>query len=88
VEQMYQSEPPLTDPTRVGRTVLIERAMQMLGVSKRTVYYWIRQGRLRTIRTRGGSQRVLLESIRDLSDSQAPAASRPMPPEVLTGFTS
>ena len=36
---------------------------QLLGVSRRTVYYRIREGRLRTIRTLGGSQRVLVESV-------------------------
>ena len=36
----------------------------MLQVSRRTVYNWIREGRLQTIRTLGGSQRVLLESLR------------------------
>ncbi len=56
-----------------GRSVLIDQAMEMLGVSKRTVYYWIRQGRLQTIRTRCGSQRVLVSSMAGLSASFAPA---------------
>ncbi len=46
-----------------GRSVLIEDAAALLGVSRRTVYYWIRNGRLETVRTRGGSQRVLMQSI-------------------------
>jgi excisionase family DNA binding protein len=46
-----------------GRSVLIEQAAELLGVSRRTVYYRIREGKLRTIRTRCGSQRILLESI-------------------------
>ena len=37
----------------------------LLGVSRRTVYYRIREGRLRTIRTLGGSQRVLVESVQE-----------------------
>ena len=45
------------------RSLLIDDAARSLGVSRRTVYYWIRDGRLRTIRTRGGSQRVLCSSI-------------------------
>jgi excisionase family DNA binding protein len=49
-----------------GGSVLIDHAMRILGVSRRTVYYWIRQGRLRTVRTRMGSQRVLLDSIREM----------------------
>jgi excisionase family DNA binding protein len=47
----------------VGRSVSIEQAAQLMGVSRRTVYYRIRDGRLRTIRTLGGSQRVLLDSV-------------------------
>jgi len=35
-------------------------------VSRRTIYYRIREGRLQTIRTRGGSQRVTLASIEAL----------------------
>ncbi len=50
---------------RVGRSVSLGQAAVMLHVSIRTVYYWIREGRLRTIRTLNGSQRVLMESIRE-----------------------
>jgi excisionase family DNA binding protein len=50
------------------RSVLVDQAAQMLGVSRRTVYYRIREGRLRTVRTRGGSQRVLVDSIEALRD--------------------
>lgn len=45
-----------------------------MGVSRRTVYYRIRDGRLRTIRTRCGSQRVLLSSIEALTGKTAEAA--------------
>ena len=51
---------------QVGRSVSIEQAAQLLGVSRRTVYYRIRDGRLRTIRTLGGSQRVLLDSVDEM----------------------
>jgi excisionase family DNA binding protein len=47
-------------------SVMIDHAAEILGVSRRTVYYRIREGRLLTIRTIGGSQRVLLESIQAL----------------------
>ena len=50
----------------MGRTLFIDEAAAVLGVSRRTVYYRIRQGRLKTIRTRCGSQRVLLASIQRL----------------------
>jgi len=48
------------------RSLLIPDAAELLGISRRSVYYRIRDGRLRTIRTRGGSQRVLLSSIERL----------------------
>ena len=51
---------------QVGRSVSIEQAAQILGVSRRTVYYRIRDGRLRTIRTLGGSQRVLMDSVDEM----------------------
>jgi excisionase family DNA binding protein len=50
---------------QLGRSVTIDQAAQLLGVSRRTVYYRIREGRLRTIRTLGGSQRVLIESVQE-----------------------
>jgi excisionase family DNA binding protein len=50
----------------VGRSVSIEHATQILRISRRTIYYYIRDGRLRTIRTLGGSQRVLLASIEEM----------------------
>jgi excisionase family DNA binding protein len=49
-----------------GRSYLIDDAARLLGVSRRTVYYRIREGRLLTIRCRAGSQRVLLSSIERL----------------------
>lgn len=51
---------------QVGRSVSIEQAATLLGVSRRTVYYRIRDGRLRTIRTIGGSQRVLMDSVEEM----------------------
>jgi excisionase family DNA binding protein len=47
----------------VGRSVSLAQAATLLGVSRRTVYNRIRTGHLQTIRTIGGSQRVLLESL-------------------------
>ena len=48
---------------RIGRSVSLDHAAQLLGVSRRTIYNRIREGRLQTIRTLGGSQRVLVESM-------------------------
>jgi excisionase family DNA binding protein len=50
---------------RIGRSVSLDHAAELLGVSRRTIYNRIRDGRLQTIRTLGGSQRVLLDSVAD-----------------------
>jgi excisionase family DNA binding protein len=63
---------PVVPPAwAMGRTVFIDEAAAVLGVSRRTVYYRIRAGRLKTIRTRCGSQRVLVASIQRLLQEQA-----------------
>ena len=54
------------DEPRIGRSVTIDQAAHLLNISRRTVYNRIRDGRLRTIRTAGGSQRVLVESLYEL----------------------
>ncbi len=51
------------DEPRIGRSVSLDHAAELLGVSRRTIYNRIRDGRLQTIRTVGGSQRVLIESV-------------------------
>ena len=45
-------------------SVYIDRAAELLGVSRRTVYNMIRDGRLQTIRSvNGRARRVLVESV-------------------------
>src|SRR4029077_454051 len=56
---------------RLGRSVSLDQAAQLLGVSRRTIYNRIREGRLQTIRTLGGSQRVLLDSVQELRNTPA-----------------
>ncbi len=51
---------------RIGRSVSLDHAAELLGVSRRTIYNRIREGRLQTIRTIGGSQRVLIDSVMDI----------------------
>jgi excisionase family DNA binding protein len=58
------------------RSLLLEQAAALLGVSRRTLYYRIRDGRLRTIRARCGSQRVLMESIEALLREEAARRNR------------
>ena len=64
------------------RSLLIEDAAVLLGVSRRTVYYRIREGRLDTVRTLCGSQRVLLASIERLLREE-----RGLPPVAPGGET-
>jgi excisionase family DNA binding protein len=67
VEQFAHRHGGLRDVSRdmaVMKTVSIDRAAEILQVSRRTIYNHIRRGYLQTIRTIGGqSQRVTLESL-------------------------
>jgi excisionase family DNA binding protein len=47
-----------------ARSLSMAQAREALGVSRRTLYYWIKRGRLQTVRTSMGSQRVLLASVK------------------------
>jgi len=58
------------------QTVFVDHAAELLGVSRRTVYYWIRHGRLQTVRTLNGSQRVLIVSIEALQREELEARAR------------
>ena len=49
----------------LGRSVTIDQAATLLHVSRRTIYNRIRDGKLQTIRTIGGSQRVLIASLEE-----------------------
>lgn len=67
---------------RVGRSVSLGQAAETLQVSIRTIYYWIREGRLQTIRTLNGSQRVLVDSLetaRRAHGADASASLSPLP---------
>ncbi len=57
------SSPETANDVRLGRSVSIDQAAQLLRLSRRTIYYRIRDGKLQTIRSIGGSQRVLVESL-------------------------
>ena len=47
-----------------GRSMSLAHTGLLLRVSRRTVYYLIKSGRLRTVRTALGSQRVLVDSLK------------------------
>ena len=52
----------------IGRSVSLDHAAEMLGVSRRTIYNRIREGRLQTVRTLGSSKRVLLQSVLEIRE--------------------
>jgi len=74
---MAMSEPVMEVGPRIGRSVSLDHAAELLGVSRRTIYNRIREGRLQTIRTLGGSQRVLIESVAEDRQQAADMSVRP-----------
>lgn len=62
---------------RIGRSVTIDRAAELLGCSRRTVYNRIAEGRLLTVKTLGRSQRVLIDSLPLAAALEARAAAVP-----------
>ena len=82
----FQIESGSTEP-RLGRSVSIDQAATLLNVSRRTIYNRIRDGRLLTIRTIGGSQRVLLDSLHELGAASQvlPTPASPFAVRTITG---
>jgi excisionase family DNA binding protein len=74
--QATDNSPEGVSEPRIGRSVSLDHAAELLGVSRRTIYNRIRDGRLQTIRTKGGSQRVLLDSVQVVRSQAADRTSR------------
>jgi excisionase family DNA binding protein len=72
---------------RIGRSVSLDHAAELLGVSRRTIYNRIREGRLQTIRTIGGSQRVLIDSMTETREHEVDP-SRPDNPGAVVARRS
>lgn len=73
---MLESVSETSVEPRIGRSVSLDHAAELLRVSRRTIYNRIRDGRLQTIRTLGGSQRVLIDSVQEHRSHAADMASR------------
>lgn len=73
---LSETTPEQSLEPRIGRSVSLDHAAEMLGVSRRTIYNRIRDGRLQTIRTLGGSQRVLIDSFQEDRSQAADMSSR------------
>lgn len=75
MESLKQTHDTEQFEPRLGRSVSIQQAAQLLNVSRRTVYNRIRDGKLQTIRTLGGSQRVLMSSLDEIRRPALKASS-------------
>ena len=64
----------------MGRRVTIETAAALAGVSRRTIYNWLRAGRLEYVRTAGGRVRIEPDSL-----FRAPSGA-PLPVHTLAPF--
>ncbi|MGE3511901.1 MAG: helix-turn-helix domain-containing protein, partial [Vicinamibacterales bacterium] len=53
-------------PGDVPRTLLIADAARLMRVSRRTVYYRLREGQLESVKTRCGSRRIVVHSLEQL----------------------
>ena len=51
---------PHIPPTRL---VNIVQACELAGVSRRSIYYWIEAGKVKTVRTAGGRLRIYADSL-------------------------
>jgi excisionase family DNA binding protein len=45
------------------KTISINRACELVGVSRRTIYDWIARGKVEYVRTAGGSVRIFADTL-------------------------
>ena len=45
------------------KTISINRASELVGVSRRTIYNWIASGKVEYVRTAGGSVRIFVDTL-------------------------
>ena len=45
------------------KTISINKASELVGVSRRTIYNWITSGKVEYIRTAGGSVRIFVDTL-------------------------
>jgi len=58
------------------KTVSIMKACELVGVSRRTIYWWLEKEKIEYIRTAGGSVRIFVDSLwRDQDGKRLPLDS-------------
>jgi excisionase family DNA binding protein len=56
------------------KTISIMKACELVGVSRRTIYNWLANGKVEYVRTAGGSVRIFADTLwRDPNDAAKPA---------------
>jgi excisionase family DNA binding protein len=55
------------------KTVSISHAGELVGVSRRTIYNWIADGKVQYVRTAGGAIRIFADTLWREPDSAGPA---------------
>jgi len=61
--QLGQAHAPDGDSTAPPSLVSIEQASKLAGVARRTIYYWIERGLVRTVRVASGRIRIERDSL-------------------------
>lgn len=69
--------------SQTRQTVSIPKAVELVGVSRRTIYNWIAAGKVDYVRTAGGSLRIFVDTLFRGSDGQrlAPGDERAFIPD-------
>lgn len=58
------------------KTISIMKASELVGVSRRTIYNWIADGKVEYVRTAGGSIRIFADTLWRRSDRNPPPPNR------------
>lgn len=58
------------EPRTIRETITIQSAMTRAGVSRRTIYNWLRDGKVEYVRTAAGSVRIFADTIFRTADRQ------------------
>ena len=56
----YGGTVPMPAPRRL---VNIAQACELVGVSRRALYYWMESGKVEYVRTAGGSRRIFVDTL-------------------------
>ncbi|MBA3949012.1 MAG: excisionase family DNA-binding protein [Acidobacteria bacterium] len=72
------SEDALGENTMIveRKTISIMKACELVGVSRRTIYNWIANGKVEYVRTAGGSVRIFVDTLWREPEQRAAWSSR------------